>query len=62
MNIDVDRERCEGHGLCEAIAPAVFELDDEGLVSIAPEIPAGETESVAAAVRTCPVAALRIRS
>jgi ferredoxin len=58
MKVVVDRERCEGHGLCEAIAPAVFHLDDEGLVRIAAEIPAGETDAVLAAVRTCPVAAL----
>jgi ferredoxin len=60
MNIEVDRERCEGHGLCEAVAPTVFQLDDEGMVRIAPGEPAGEPELVMAAVRSCPVAALRI--
>jgi ferredoxin len=58
MKVEVDRERCEGHGLCELIAPAVFQLDDQGVMHIATEMPAGQTDAVAAAVRTCPVAAL----
>lgn len=58
ITVKVDRERCEGHGLCEAVAPAVFRLDDEGMLHIASKMPAGETDAVAAAVRTCPVAAL----
>ena len=30
MKIHVDRERCEGHGRCYALAPALFEPDDIG--------------------------------
>jgi ferredoxin len=58
LKVEVDRDRCEGHGLCEAIAPAVFRLDDDGMVQIASEIPTTAMDSVVAAVRTCPVAAL----
>jgi len=29
MRIEVDRERCEGVGMCEAMASDVFELDDD---------------------------------
>jgi ferredoxin-NADP reductase/ferredoxin len=32
--IDVDASRCEGHGLCEGIAPDVFALHDEGAVEV----------------------------
>jgi ferredoxin len=58
MKVEVDRERCEGHGLCETVAPGVFRLDDEGVVHVASELPSSETEAVLAAVRICPVAAL----
>jgi ferredoxin len=61
MIIEVDQNRCEGHGLCEELAPAVFRLDDDGFVQIM-DVPPAADESVAAAVRSCPVAALRIRS
>jgi ferredoxin len=30
MKVHVDEERCEGHGRCYALAPAVFEPDDVG--------------------------------
>jgi ferredoxin len=59
MPIDLDLDRCEGHGMCEQVAPQVFELNDDGF----PQILAEEVDdlSVRAAVRSCPVAALRIR-
>jgi ferredoxin len=60
--IDIDRPRCEGHGLCEGLAPAVFRLDDVGILHVAAEIPDSTRDTVAAAVRSCPVAALRVRS
>ena len=30
MRIELDRPRCEGHGLCEEAAPALMHLDDDG--------------------------------
>ncbi len=61
--IVVDFDRCEGHGLCEQTAPAVFRLDDEGDLHLTHEEVAPEHEStVAAAVRVCPVAALKVQS
>ena len=27
--ISIDRSLCDGHGVCEALAPDVFELDDD---------------------------------
>ena len=63
--IELDRPRCEGHGLCEEAAPALMHLDDEGeLVIDAQELdeaadPAA-LEAAKAAVRVCPVAALRL--
>jgi ferredoxin len=60
--IQLDRERCEGHGTCEQIAPNIYQLDDEGLVSILVDQPLSE-ELVGAAeagARVCPIAALRV--
>jgi ferredoxin len=30
LRVKVDRERCQGHTRCYAIAPELFELDDLG--------------------------------
>ena len=30
MRVVVDRERCQGHGRCHAIAPELFDLDELG--------------------------------
>ena len=30
MRIKIDNDRCTGHGRCYALAPEVFEPDDEG--------------------------------
>lgn len=59
--IELDRPRCEGHGLCEEAAPHLMHLDDEGeLIIDTPEV--GEADLAAAqdSVRVCPVAALRL--
>jgi len=61
--IDVDASRCEGHGLCEGIAPDVFALHDEGAVEVlTADQMVGEdlTAAVAEAERACPVAAIRL--
>lgn len=63
MRIVLDRPRCEGHGLCEEAAPSLMHLDDEGeLVLDRDEVDLGSPEEAAAsaAIRVCPVAALRL--
>ena len=30
MRVRVDREKCTGHGRCYALAPEVYDADDEG--------------------------------
>lgn len=62
MHVTVDRARCEGHGMCEEAAPAVFSLDDDGeLVLLADPVPAELKAETERAVRLCPVAALTVR-
>lgn len=61
--IDVDFDRCEGHGLCEQAAPEIFRLDDEGeLDLLVTDVPADMLAKAEAGARVCPVAALRITS
>lgn len=62
MKIVLDRPRCEGHGLCEEAAPHLMHLDDAGdLVIDVDEVhDAADVEAAKAAVRVCPVAALRV--
>jgi len=61
VKITVDRDRCEGYGLCEETAPRLVHLDDDGeLVVDIDEIPAEQVAEARDAARVCPVAALRI--
>lgn len=61
MKIELDRPRCEGHGLCEEAAPALMHLDDDGeLVIDIEEVDGAGLDAAKAAVRVCPVAALRL--
>lgn len=61
MRIIADRDTCDGHGMCEAMAHEFFSLDDDGLVEVLDETPAEEhRDLVGSAVRSCPAAALRL--
>ncbi|RAN76729.1 ferredoxin [Bacillus sp. SRB_336] len=61
MRIELDRPRCEGHGLCEEAAPKLMHLDDDGeLVIDVQDVDGDDLEAAKAAVRVCPVAALRL--
>lgn len=66
LRIELDRSRCEGHGLCEEAAPHLMHLDDDGeLVIDLPvldEAEGADVEAAKAAVRVCPVAALKLVS
>jgi ferredoxin len=61
VRVFVDRDRCEGHGLCEDAAPQLFWLDDEGdlVLRFTEDIPPGQEDRAGDAVRVCPVSALR---
>jgi ferredoxin len=60
MKLRVDRERCQGHARCQAIAPEVFEVDDVDqksrvkLDALPPEL----DERAWRAIRTCPEGAI----
>lgn len=64
MQISVDPKRCEGHGMCEQMAPEIFELDEDGILLNHYEgKDLDETHAAAAELATgaCPVAALTMR-
>lgn len=62
MEIVLDRDRCEGHGLCEQSAPQLYRLDDDGELEILRTEVDGElAEAARAGARVCPVAALSLR-
>ena len=61
MRIEVDRGRCEGLGMCEAMASDFFELDDDEVMHILEETPAeSDRGHVNTAVQACPVLALSL--
>ncbi|WP_194827901.1 ferredoxin [Nocardia sp. XZ_19_231] len=61
MKIAADRTRCEGHGMCEALLPDIFRVDDEGNVTVlTDQVSEAELDDVRLAVDSCPVEALRM--
>jgi len=61
MRVVIDELLCEGHALCEGIAPDIFEVGDDDMsrVRIDP-IPPDRYEAVQNAVRACPKQAISI--
>lgn len=57
--VEVDRDRCISSGVCEHVAPEVFELDDDGVLQVLQPEPA-DPAAAAEAVRGCPSGALRL--
>lgn len=64
MRIILDRPRCEGHGLCAEVAPKLMHLDDKGElildVEVVDDADQAAVDAAKAAVRVCPVAALKL--
>jgi ferredoxin len=61
LRIVVDRSRCCGYGLCAAICPELYKLDEGGLVHVDNElVPVGLEESAREGALACPAEALVI--
>ncbi|HNM84155.1 MAG TPA: ferredoxin [Mycobacterium sp.] len=61
MKVVVDESKCVGHGLCEAAVPRVFEINDDGFVTVHPEaVRDADPDLVRQAVRACPSGALTV--
>lgn len=61
MKINVNRDACIGCGACQVIAPALFELDDEGIsVEKVKEVEKEEQDNARDASESCPTAAIEV--
>lgn len=59
--LQIDRIRCDGHGLCAELLPELVGLDDWGYPIInGGTVPASLVEHARRAVDACPVLALRL--
>jgi len=62
MKIIVDRQRCDGNGVCMGIAPEVFDVDDDLYLHVVDPIP--DDPDIQARVRqsvtSCPILALKL--
>ncbi|MWA02921.1 AMP-binding protein [Actinomadura sp. LD22] len=64
MKVTVDTSRCQGHGLCAALSPALFELDETGRSRLTGEtagraaLPDDLLEEAADAAASCPEEAI----
>ena len=61
MRIVVDRDLCQGHGVCESEAPTVFSVSKKGDLTVLDETPPDDVRAeVEKAVKFCPTHALKI--
>jgi ferredoxin len=61
MKIKVDYDLCEANALCEAMAPEVFEVDDDDNLQLKTDETTDESiENVKRAVAACPRAAIAL--
>ena len=59
--IVVDRDLCQGHGVCESEAPEVFAVSKDAVLTVVDERPAdGHRRAVELAAKYCPTHALSI--
>jgi ferredoxin len=61
MKVKVDFDLCESNALCEAIAPDVFQLDDDDFLEVLDdEVTDENRDRIERAVASCPRAAISI--
>ncbi len=62
MKIHFDREKCQGHGRCYALAPNLFDCDEEGYAVVRElgELDAAQEHSARLAADNCPEFAITI--
>ena len=59
----VDADRCTGHGRCAALAPEVFDLDDDGhSVVLLGEVDGEDETRARLAVDNCPERAISLEA
>jgi len=62
MRVEVDYEKCQSAGVCESLAPHVFEVRTDGMMYVlAHHVTAADEADVRDAVAACPSFALQVR-
>ena len=61
LRVIVDADECLGYAICTLDAPSIFEMDDEADVArvIVDLVPADQKALVDAAIKSCPVNAIK---
>ena len=64
MRVILDREKCQGHGRCYALAPSLFETDDEGyaVLKLDGDLPPELEDDAGIAADNCPEYAITVES
>lgn len=64
MHIVFDRDKCQGHGRCYALAPELFDADDEGysVVLVSGELTDEQLAQARLAADNCPEYALSVEA
>jgi ferredoxin len=62
VKVQIDSERCQGHGRCYDLAPQLFTEDDEGYGVVIGDgaVPADLDHEARVAVSNCPEAAIDV--
>jgi len=61
VRVKVDNELCVGTGICEATAPDLFEIGDDGISHVLKdEVPAELVAAAREAAENCPTRALAL--
>jgi len=64
MRLHLDNAKCQGHGRCYALAPDLFDSDDEGysVLKVTGDVPAELEDAAVLAADNCPEFAIRLES
>jgi ferredoxin len=55
MKILINKPACVGHARCAAVAPEIYELDDDGYIKQEEiDVPAGKEDIARRGARACP--------
>ena len=62
MRVTIDHDRCQGHGRCFTVAPALFDSDDLGNGTVIGDgtVAAGQRQLAQLAIANCPEGAITL--
>jgi ferredoxin len=60
MKVNVDMNLCQSHGECVLVAPDVFDLGDDDVLTWKQDVPDDRRDDMEAAVNACPMMAISL--